>query len=227
MTTGNTTQEQKPVGGKLHGVSLSPYVRKVRAVLAIKGIDYELVNVMPGAAGPEFHAISPLGKVPVWEEDGWTLPDSSVIAAYLERRVPTPSIFAAEPRAFAADLFWEEYADTRLVEVGAPIFFQRVVREKFFKEAPDEKLVRRHLEEMLPMVLDQLEALFIERHGADSAQLTLGNLSVWSLFANLSHADFEVEAALWPGLARFLEAIGEHSVLRTLVEEERAALAAY
>jgi hypothetical protein len=39
----------KPSKGRLHGVSLSPFVRKVRAVLAIKGIDYELVNVMPGA----------------------------------------------------------------------------------------------------------------------------------------------------------------------------------
>ncbi len=39
----------KPSEGRLHGVSLSPFVRKVRAVLAIKVIDYELVNVMPGA----------------------------------------------------------------------------------------------------------------------------------------------------------------------------------
>jgi glutathione S-transferase len=227
MTTAKTAEAAKPVGGKLHGVSMSPFVRKVRAVLAIKEIDYELVNVMPGAGGPEFHAISPLGKVPVWEEDGWSLPDSSVIAAYLERCVPTPAIFPDDPRAYAADLFWEEYTDTRLVDAGSPIFFQRIVRAKIFKEAPDETLVRRNLEEVLPMVLDQLESLFIERHGADPVQLTLGNLSVWSAFVNLSHADFEVDASAWPGLAGFLEAIGEHSVLRSLVEEERAALATF
>ena len=40
--------------GTLHGVSLSPFVRKVRAVLALKSIDYELVAVMPGAMDPEF-----------------------------------------------------------------------------------------------------------------------------------------------------------------------------
>ena len=77
--------------GTLYGVSLSPFVRKVRAVLAIKSIDYELVNVMPGAMDSEFLAKSPLSKIPVWEEDGWTLPDSSAICAYLER-VVSPTI---------------------------------------------------------------------------------------------------------------------------------------
>ena len=67
------------VAGKLHGVSLSPFVRKVRAVLALKSIDYELVTVLPGAMDAAFLAKSPLSKIPVWEEDGFTLPDSTVI----------------------------------------------------------------------------------------------------------------------------------------------------
>ena len=49
----------------------------------------------------------------------------------------------------ARDLFWEEYADTRLVETGAPIFFQRIVRAKVFGEMSDEGLVRRHVEDLL------------------------------------------------------------------------------
>jgi glutathione S-transferase len=75
------------------------------------------------------------------------------------------------------------------------------------------------------MVFDQLEALFIERYWADPAQLTIGNLSVWSLFGNLSHAGVEVKFDRWPGLARFIEAIGKHSVLAEIVEEECASLA--
>ena len=109
-----TSDAAKPIGGRLHGVSLSPSVRKVRAVLAIKGIEYELVPVMPGAMAPEFLLLSPLSKVPVWEEEGFSVPDSSVIAAYLERVVPTPSVLPEDPRRMARDLFWEEYADTLL-----------------------------------------------------------------------------------------------------------------
>lgn len=214
-------------GGKLYGVSLSPFVRKVRAVLALKSIDYELVNVMPGAIDAAFRAKSPLSKIPVWEEGDFTLPDSSVICAYLDRRVPTPPVYPTDARLFAKSLFWEEYADTRMVESGTPVFFQRIVRAKVFKQSPDEESVRRHLEEVLPPVLDQLEALFIKRDRADPTDLTVGNLAIWSPFVNLEHADFVVDRALWPGLAEFLEAFGAHPLLAQIVEEERAALAAF
>jgi glutathione S-transferase len=50
---------------KVLGIPLSPYVRKVVAVLNAKGIDYELDPIMPGGDDPEFRAVSPLGKIPV------------------------------------------------------------------------------------------------------------------------------------------------------------------
>jgi len=150
-----------------------------------------------------------------------------VICAYLEKLVPTPSVYPASPRAFATALFWEEYADTRLVESGVPIFFQRVVHAKIFKQPVDEVLVRRHLDEVLPPVFDQLEALFIGRDAADAEQPAIGELSIWSPFVNLAHADLHVDESKWPGLARFVEKMNAHPLLRELVEEERAALAAY
>lgn len=214
-----------PHGGRLHGVSLSPFVRKVRAVLAIKGIDYELVNVMPGAVTPEFVAISPMRKIPVWEEGDWSVPDSSAIAAYLERAVPSPSILPEDPRRFARDLFWEEYGDTRLVQASGPIFFQRIVRAKVFKEAPDEEVVRRHGEEHLPPVFDQLEALLLD--DVDPERPTLGALSIWSPIVNLDHAGHGLDRDRWPGLAAFLDRLGAHPALAALVEEERAALASF
>jgi glutathione S-transferase len=214
----------KPI---LYGVSLSPFVRKVRAVLAIKQIEYDLSPVMPGAMDASFRAKSPLSKVPVWEEEGWTLPDSSVICSYLERRWPTPSVYPESPRAFATALFWEEYADTRLVESGGPIFFQRIVHGRIFGRPVDEGLVRRHLEEVLPPVLDQLESLFVRRDEPDAARPGIAEISVWSVFVNLAHAGEAVDATRWPGLAAFLEKMNARPLLRSLVEEERAALAAH
>lgn len=213
--------------GILHGVSLSPFVRKVRAVLAIKGVAYDLVSVMPGAMDAEFRAKSPLAQIPVWEEDGWTLPDSSAICAYLERTHPKSPLYPAEARAFAKALFWEEYADTRLVDSATPVFSQRVVRKKFFKQPSDEELVRRHLDEVLPPVFDQLESLYIDtEEDAQNAKITIATLSIWTCFVNLDHAGFELDTKAWPGLAGFLEAMGRHPVLRALVEEERAAMPA-
>ena len=219
------TRDARPESGRLHGVSLSPFVRKVRAILAIKGIDYELVNVMPGAIPAETLALSPLSKIPVWEEADWSVPDSSVIAAYLERCCPEPSILPAEPRRVARELFWEEYADTRLVDAAAPVFFQRVVRQRIFKEPVDEALVRRNLEEILPPVYEQLEALFLGE--VDAERITIGGLAVWSVLVNLDHAGHGVDASRWPGLSAFHARFGAHAPLAAIAEEERAALASF
>jgi glutathione S-transferase len=204
-------------------------VRKVRAFLAIKSVGYELVNVMPGAMDSEFLAMSPLSKIPVWEEDGWTLPDSSAICAYLERIEPDPPLYPSDPKEFATALFWEEYADTRIVDSGNPVFFQRVVREKFFKQPADEEIVRRHLDEVLPPVFDQIEELFLGKvvgivDALENQEITIATLSVWAPFVNLDHAGLELDAKAWPRLAAFLEVMGRHAVLRALVEEERAAM---
>jgi glutathione S-transferase len=212
------------VRGILHGVNLSPFVRKVRAALAFKSIDYELVNVMPGAMDSDFLAKSPLSKIPVWEEDGWTLPDSSVICAYLERTKPEPALYPSDPRAFARELFWEEYADTRLVESSTPIFFQRIVRERFFKQDADESIVRRQVDEVLPPVFDQIENLFVA--GADASRISIANLSIWAPFVNLEHAGCDLDANIWPGIAKFLGTMNAHPLLNALIEEERAALSA-
>lgn len=77
---------------------LSPFVRKVRAVLAEKKIAYELIPANPFEKSEAFLARSPLGRIPALEdEQGRTLADSSVIAEYLEERFPDPPPFPRDP----------------------------------------------------------------------------------------------------------------------------------
>ena len=211
----------KPI---LYGVSLSPFVRKVRVVLAMKSIAYELVPVMPGAIDPDFRAKSPLSKIPVWEDGDVTIPDSSVIAAYLDRLHPEPALYPADPVAFARVLFWEEYADTRLVDSAGPPFFQRIVNAKVFKQPADEGIVRRHVEEVLPPVQDQLEKLFVAGGVARPEGMTIADIAVWTSFVNLAHAGIRVDSSRWPGLAGFLSEMNANPILARLLEEERASL---
>lgn len=220
--------------GTLHGVIFAPFVRKVRAVLALKGIDYQQVSVMPGAMDAAFLAKSPLSQVPVWEEADFVLPDSSAICAYLERRVPSPALYPADPRAFASGLFWEEYADTRLVDAGEPIFYERVVRPHVLRQTTNEEVVRRNLEEVIPPVFDQLESLYLvpgplrpggfDAAGIGAGGLDVSALAVWAPIVNLEHVGIAIDAGRWPRLAAFMEALNAHPVLRPIVAQERAAL---
>lgn len=226
--------------GILHGVVFAPYVRKVRVVLALKGIEHRHVSVMPGAMDAEFLAISPLRKVPVWEEPDFVLPDSSAICAYLERRVPSPSVYPADPRAFASSLFWEEYADTRLVDACEPIFYERVVRPHVLRQAGNEELVQRQLEEVVPSVFDQLESLYLTAGRLRAAQspespargglasggsgIEISEIAIWSPIVNLEHVGIVVDPARWPRLAGFMETMNAHPMVRPIVTKERAAL---
>ena len=127
---------------KLLGATGSPFVRKVQIACAIKGIAYDHEPVIPMNPPPEYKKKHPLGKIPCWEDGDFTLPDSTCIVAYLEKLKPQPALYPADPKAFGRALWFEEYADTKLVEITGALFFERVIKRIFMKQPPDEAKVQ-------------------------------------------------------------------------------------
>ena len=76
---------------KLYGSSGSPFVRKVQLTLEYKELPYEQIPIGPGMSPPNWLEISPLGKMPALEHDGFRVPDSSVICRYLDEVFPARS----------------------------------------------------------------------------------------------------------------------------------------
>ncbi len=97
---------------KLIGSPTSPYVRKIRIVLAEKKIDYEFVLESPWVEGNQVGVHNPLGKVPVLvlDDDG-TLYDSRVIAEYLDMVAPNNRLIPASGRERINVKRWEALAD--------------------------------------------------------------------------------------------------------------------
>jgi glutathione S-transferase len=211
---------EKPI---LHGVNASPFVRKTRVALAEKGIDYELVPVMPMGQTAEYKRISPLGKIPCYQEGDFTLPDSSCIIAYLERTRPDPALYPSDPKQFGRALWYEEYADTRLVEVLGVVFFNRVVK-KMINQQPDEAAVAASLEAAKP-VFDYLEGELADRQVLVGSHFSVADIAVSSPFVNFAHAGESLDAARWPRLAAYLERNHGRPSFKALIEEEKAALA--
>jgi glutathione S-transferase len=97
---------------KLIGSLSSPYVRKVRIVLAEKKLDYQMVTDDPWGATPEVARHNPLGKVPCLLMDGGdALYDSRVIVEYLDTLSPVGKLIPAAGRERAAVKTWEAMAD--------------------------------------------------------------------------------------------------------------------
>jgi glutathione S-transferase len=97
---------------KLIGAITSPYVRKVRAVMAEKKLDYQFVQENVWAADTVISESNPLGKVPcLVMEGGEALYDSRVIVEYVDTLSPVGKLIPALGRARAEVKTWEALAD--------------------------------------------------------------------------------------------------------------------
>ncbi|WP_304168657.1 glutathione S-transferase family protein [Phenylobacterium aquaticum] len=86
---------------KLYSGDLSPYSARVRMQIYAKGIS-DITLERPATFGtPKFREQFPIGRIPVLDIDGDMMPESEVIAEYLEEIYPTPSMLGATPRETA------------------------------------------------------------------------------------------------------------------------------
>jgi len=191
----------------LHGANASPFVRKVRVVLAHKNIEYEHEQVVPFGVSDEYKKKSPLGKIPCYEDGDVVLPDSSVICQYLEMVQPTPALYPNEPGPLARALWYEEHADTRVVEACSTVFFQRYVRPNFFQQDPDEDAIKESLEVKLPVVLDYLTEELGDREFLVGDQMTIADIATASPFVNLELGGETPDASRWPVAAEYVKRV--------------------
>lgn len=97
---------------KLIGSLTSPYVRKVRIVMAEKKLDYQWLLEDVWAADSAIVAANPLGKVPcLVMEGGEAVFDSRVIVEYLDTLSPVGKLIPAQGRERAEVKTWEALAD--------------------------------------------------------------------------------------------------------------------
>ncbi|MCA1325243.1 glutathione S-transferase N-terminal domain-containing protein [Herbaspirillum sp. alder98] len=97
---------------KLIGSYSSPYVRKVRVVMAEKKIDHEFLLEDVWSAATTIQKSNPLGKVPcLLMDDGGAMFDSRVIAEYLDTLTPVCKLLPPHGRDRAEIKCWEALAD--------------------------------------------------------------------------------------------------------------------
>ncbi len=97
---------------KLIGSKASPYVRKVRVVMAEKKLDYQFVQENPWASDSAIGISNPLGKVPcLVMEGGEAVFDSRVIVEYLDTLSPVGKLIPPQGRERAEVKTWEALAD--------------------------------------------------------------------------------------------------------------------
>ncbi|MCC7258411.1 MAG: glutathione S-transferase family protein [Gammaproteobacteria bacterium] len=207
----------------LYGINLSTFTRKVRLALAEKGLDYRLEVAAMGS--PKVRALHPLGKIPVLEDDGVVIPDSSVIIAYLERSRPARPLYPDGTRDLARALWLEEYADTRLREATLPYFSERVVKPVFQGKPGDAELLAR-AEAGRDECFDYLDRELPGAPFAVAGMLSVADIAIGAQLVTYQQGGGEIDAARWPRLAASAGSLARRPAWAAMRAEEEAALAA-
>jgi len=210
---------------KIIGSYVSPYVRKVLACLALKGLDYEIDPITPFFGNDEFARLSPLRRIPVLVHGDLVLTDSTVICGWLDEAFPGHPLLPAAPDDRARARWLEEYADTRMGDVFIwGLFYQQVVHPIVWGEPGDAARTAKTLAEDVPAVLDYLESM-APADGFLFGEIGLADISIASFIRTASYARFSIDSARWPKAAAFVARAWAHPCLASLLPFEQAQIA--
>ena len=207
------------------GSYVSPYVRKVLACLAIKGLDYTIDPITPFFGNDDFTRLSPLRRIPVLLQGDLALGDSSVICAWLDEQYPDHPLLPQGSPADRARARWlEEFADSRMGEVFIwDLFYQKVVHPAVWGEPGDATRITHAIDTAIPEVLDYLEPQLPD-DGFLFGTLGLADIAIATFFPNARFAGYEVDAQRWPTTAAFVERCLAHPAFAALTPFEQAQI---
>ena len=209
----------------LYGSSMSPFVRKVLAYVAEKGIELDLEPIGLGDPNPEFRKASPFGKMPGFADGDYYLADSSAIIHYLEAKHPQPELIPSEPRLRGKCIWYEEFADSILAGCGGKMFLNRIVAPIFLKRPGDLAAADSAERDELPTILDYVESIAPEGDGyLVGGRLTLADIAIASPFANLRHLKVDLDGERWPRTIAFTQRILSRPSFAPWVAKEAAFL---
>ena len=197
----------------LYGAPLSPFVRKVDIVLREKGIEFEAESVM--MPFPDwFLEISPARRMPVLrdkaiaaEGKAGTIPDSSAICGYLERRHPEPAVYPADAFEFGRALWLEEWADSELAGAVGLGLFRPLVFPRMQGKEPDVATAKKAWQEKLPRFFDYIEEELEGKEYLVGGAFSIADIAVACQLINVELVAGLPASARWPGLVAFAERI--------------------
>ena len=212
----------------LHGVSASPFVRKVRLVLETKKLEYQMNPIIPKNVSDDFKKISPLGKIPALTDGDINLCDSNVICDYLENIYPEPSVYPKDPHERAQALWINAFSlDCLSPHMVGGVFFQKLIGPMFFDLPTEHEVLKQALEVEIPKACEYLESqLPKDQIYFVGKQFSIADIAVLCPIVNLLHAGHDIDHTAFPKLSHFTKTHFARPEIQRIIEEEKTLFSA-
>ncbi|MFC0167357.1 glutathione S-transferase N-terminal domain-containing protein [Pseudoduganella danionis] len=201
---------------KLIGSLASPYVRKVRVVLAEKKLDYQFVLENVWAADTTIDQLNPLGKVPsLIMEDGDVLIDSRVMVEYLDTLTPVCKLLPPNGRERADIKCWEALADG-VLDAAILVRLERTQRPP---ELQSEQWIERQMRKV-HQGLEVVAARLGESPYCAGIHYSLADVAVGCMLGWLSFRFPEIDwRGSHPNLARLYDKLSERQSFKDTIPQ--------
>jgi len=208
---------------KIYGVPISVHTRKVIVVALAKGLEFEVipvVPVIPGNPPANWRELSPTGKIPALTDDDFTVADSAAICAYLEKIHPAQPVYPSAPREYATALSIEQYAGALFRDVVQPLFQETFVFPRIQQVATNQKRIDKVQAEAVPEMFGFLDAAISGDYLAGEHP-TVADFAVVSNLITYQYIGFDLFRRRFGRLAALFDRVMRHPAMNEAMRRER------
>ena len=209
---------------KLLGLTVSPFVIRVRMALQLKGIGYEYIEQDLFTKGELLRKSNPVYmKVPVLIHDGKPICESLAIVQYVDEvwAATGPSILPADPYDRAAARIWAAYADSKLLPAWVGIMWAATEEERAEK-VEDTLAAIGQLEEAFGKC--SKGKAFFAGDSVGYLDLVVGSQLLWFEALRKMFGVVVIEVGRAPLLAAWVERFGETDTAKEVVPDVDTAV---
>ncbi len=197
-------------------------MRKTWIFLKEKGLDFEHRQLDPLDKNPRFLAMNPAGRIPILEDDGRFISDSSVICDYLERVHPEPALYPADPGERARACWLEEYSDTVVSGVCARIYWFHIIIPVRSGKPVDQAEVGAFKDTEFPKVFDYLESIAPDDDAMVDGRFGIADIALASAVRLMDLASDPLDATRWPRFAAYYRRVIGRPAAKSIEELDLA-----
>ncbi|MBX5202764.1 glutathione S-transferase family protein [Rhizobium sp. NZLR1] len=184
---------------KLYYHPLSGHSHRVHLFLSLLGVPYELVELDLAAGdhkAPEFLKLNPFGQVPVLDDNGTVIADSSAILVYLARKYGRNDWLPEEALAAARIQKWLSVASG---EIAYGVCAARLVTVFGADFRTEEVITRAH------RILALIDAELADRNFLLGNNPVIADVALYSYIANAPEGNVDLSA--YPNVRAWLARI--------------------
>jgi glutathione S-transferase len=208
-----------------YGSPMSPYVAKVQYLLEEAGIPYQyrMVNLRDPADKAALAKVSPFGKVPAIEVDGFHLGESSAITRYLLARYNLTELYPANLEDRAQVDMVTEFVQAHVNRWMQSLIWNLSVAPKL-GQLPDAKAISE-ANAQLTTTLARLESWLDTRNYLAGPNFSLADVVLLPVLAEYRAAQISLQD--FPRLHAWLERVSARPAWKRFQADYQAKLAEY